>query len=53
MPVGMLVDGVAVEQLGLTTTLVTSAVMYAGVLVLMFLSRPLRDFGGPGHPVSG
>jgi MFS family permease len=49
MPVGMLAYGVAVERLGLTATLVGSAVLYAGVLVLMFLSRPLRTFGGPGR----
>jgi MFS family permease len=49
MPVGMLVYGVAVERFGLTATLVGSAVLYVAVLVLMFLSRPLRRFGGPGH----
>ena len=50
MPIGMLVFGVALERLGLTTVLFASAALYGVVWVLMALSRPLRQFGGPGAP---
>lgn len=46
MPVGMLVYGVTVERLGLTTTLVASAALYVMALVLMIVNRSLRQFGG-------
>jgi predicted MFS family arabinose efflux permease len=52
MPVGMLVFGVALERLGLTTVLFASAALYALVWVLMVLSRPLRQFGGAGAQVA-
>jgi len=46
------VFGVALERLGLTTVLFASAALYGVVWVLMALSRPLRQFGGPGAPVA-
>ena len=48
MPVGMLGYGVALQHWGLTATLVVSAVLYVGFLLVMLASRPLRDLGGPG-----
>ena len=46
IPLGMLVYGVALEQFGLGETLVASALFYGAVLVVMILSKPLRQFGG-------
>jgi len=46
IPLGMLVYGVALEQFGLAETLVASALFYGAVLVVMTLSKPLRQFGG-------
>jgi len=46
IPLGMLVYGVALEQFGLGETLVASALFYGAVLVVMTLSKPLRQFGG-------
>jgi predicted MFS family arabinose efflux permease len=46
IPLGMLVYGVALEQFGLTQTLVASALFYGVVLIVMFRSRPLRRLGG-------